>query len=160
MMVMECKRIFLGHLNGFKKVCCRKIFKINTLSMLLLPAMEAGHAEAPKWIQKGMLPRILQKTTYLVRLFHQPRKPDYRRLRTTLDLCINLEKESRRTQSRRSNGIKKVCYYEFIKLSTHSAHFFHQPPKLAIGMLNSPLDIYLKMGKGLRRMQSRQSNGI
>src|SRR5580658_9952745 len=71
-----------------------------------------------------------------------------------------MEKESRRIRSRRLNGIKKVCCREFLKISTHSAHFFRQPLKLDMLWLNSTLERHLSLGKESRRIWSRRLNGI
>src|SRR5580700_7429487 len=68
--------------------------------------------------------------------------------------------ESRRIRSRRLNGIKMVCCREFFKISTHSACFFHQPPKQDILRLNSTLEICIWTEKVSRRIRSRRLDGI
>jgi hypothetical protein len=45
---------------------------------------------------------------------------DTLQLNTVLGICIEMEKELRRILSRQLNGIKKVCCYDFFKISTLS----------------------------------------
>src|SRR5580700_5925612 len=102
----------------------------HTLNALLSPAAEAGQMDAQnnlgcmyrdgkgveanpvkavEWYQKGVLSRILQNiNTHSTRFFRQPLKQDRWMLNIILDVCIEMEKESKRIRSRRLNGYKKV----------------------------------------------------
>src|SRR5215470_15789958 len=112
---------------------------ISTLNALLDSAAEAGNTNAQfnlgnmlrtgngvsadphkafEWYQKGRLSRIhpsASKTSARsTRFSTQPQKQDCERLNSTLGTCLDVEKESLRILTRRSNGIKKVGCREFI----------------------------------------------
>src|SRR5215469_14273515 len=112
---------------------------ISTLNALLDLAAEAGNTNAQfnlgymflhgegvsadphkafEWYQKGRLSRIhpsASKTSARsTRFSTQPQKQGTERLNSTLDICLNMEKESLRILTRRSNGTKKVGCREYI----------------------------------------------
>src|SRR5215472_10604338 len=98
---------------------------ISTLNALLDPAAEAGDREAQfnlgvmfrrgegvsadphkafEWIQKGRLSRIhpsaLKTSARSTRFSTQPQKQDCKRLNSTLETCLDVEKESLRILAR------------------------------------------------------------
>src|SRR5215469_11307234 len=103
-MEKESLRILTRHLNGYKKVCCREF---------ILRRRKYQHAQT--------------------RFSTQPPKQDIQRLNITLELCLNMEKESLRILTRHSNGYKKVCCREFIlrrrKYQHAQTRFSTQPRK-------------------------------
>jgi hypothetical protein len=93
-------------------------------------------------------------------LFRQLPKQDTPWLNTILGWCMTVEKELRRVQSRRLNGIKKVHYYESIKISPYPARFFHQPRKQDTLQPNIILGVCINTEKGSRQTWPWRLNGI